>query len=251
MSVEMSMGELAALYEKISYVGFDPVRIVKDFLERFPSDEAFAAAIQHICLMWVVGGPDPEKINKNAAKNKVRDGVAAGTAVSKARAIQSGKITGLVKSFVLCLLVVRKQLAASGSIKEDQVFYDTAFIGWHEDGIRASVDLGRAIAMSKNGGFDETQSRMRATVYGQLAIKSAGQDLIAAWTSTSKASAGGLRLKDMRSIYELWLADNSGKLSADKPLSPGKTEGGGLFGFGAGAKDPKKAKDKGKTGEDK
>jgi len=244
MSGEMSIAELAALYEKICYVGFDPVKIVKEFLERFNTDEAFAAAIQHICLMWVVGGPDPEKINKNAAKSKVRDGIAAGTAVSKARGIYSGKITGLVKSFVLCLLVVRKQLAASGSIKEDQVFYDTAFIGWHEDGIRASVDLGRAIAMSKNGGFDETQSRMRATVYGQLAIKSAGPDLTQIWASMSKASASGLRIGELRGIYAMWLSENTSKLGADRSLSPGRNEGGGIFGFGGGKKE-KKEKNKG------
>lgn len=243
MSSEMSIAELASLYEKICYVGFDPVKIAKEFLERFNTEESFAAAIQHICLMWVVGGPDPEKINKNAAKSKVRDGVAAGTAVSKARGIHSGKITGLVKTFVICLLVVRKQLVASGSIKEEQLFYDTAFIGWHEDGIRASVDLGRAIAMSKNSGFDETQSRMRATVYGQLAIKSAGPEALQIWSSASKSSANALKLGELRTVYAAWLSDTT-KGSPERSLSPARNEGGGIFGFGGkGDKKEKKPKE--------
>jgi len=246
MSSELSIAELASLYEKICYVGFDPLKIVKEFLERFTTEESFAAAIQHICLMWIVGGPDPDKINKNAAKNKVRDGIAAGTAVSKARGIQSGKLTGVVKSFVLCLLIVRRQLVSSGSIKEDQLFYDTAFIGWHEDGIRASVDLGRAIAMSKNSGFDETQSRMRATVYGQLAIKSAGPELTQIWGAASKNSAT-MKLGECRSLYSAWLQENSSKLGGERSMSPARAEGGGFMGFG-GKKENKKDK---KQPEDK
>lgn len=240
MSGELSIADLASLYEKICYVGFDPVKIVKEFLERHSSEEAFAGAIQHICLMWIVGGPDPEKINKNAAKSKVRDGIAAGTAVSKARGIFAGKITGLVKSFALCLLVVRKQLVASGSIKEDQLFYDTAFIGWHEDGIRASVDLGRAIATSKSGGFDESQSRMRATVYGQLAVKSAGPELVSTWSNIARSSVA---LGELRSIYVAWLSQNSSKLAPDRSLSPARADAGGFFGLGGGTKKDKKNKD--------
>lgn len=240
MSVELSVAELASLYEKICYVGFDPVKIVKEFLERYGTDEAFAGAIQHICLMWIVGGPDPEKINRNASKSKVRDGVAAGSAVSKARGIFSGKITGLVKSFVLCLLAVRKQLVASGSIKEDQLFYDTAFIGWHDDGIRASVDLGRAIATSKSSGFDENQSRMRATIYGQLAIKSAGPDLADGWSKLARS--GPTDIASLRQLYVGWLSSNS-KSGPDRSLSPGRAEGGGIFGFG-GSKEKKEKKDK-------
>jgi len=219
---EMDASKLAGLYDEIAYRGFDPVEIVQETLEKWSDPAVFGYNLQRVCLAWIVGGPNPSRIAENAAKNKVRNPDKAAK-YSASMLKVSMKLTPIVKSFPAALLFVRKQLASQGRIPKDDIFLDSAFIGLHPDGIRASLELGKSIAETLGKPFDESASRRRAERFGTLALKAQGQMLGGLWQNVA-GDVYKSDLANMRGIYKSWVSsvtDSAQKSEkAEKPTSP-------------------------------